>query len=95
MIIVLKPENVPLDVEEGGHTNFPRAGKGPQPWDFTDCSKGLSVKPQRGKVIIFYSLTPDGIGDKFSLHGACKVEKGIKWAANKWIWNTPQSFVRN
>mmetsp|Transcript_24033 Transcript_24033/g.35760 ORF Transcript_24033/g.35760 Transcript_24033/m.35760 type:complete len:557 (-) Transcript_24033:249-1919(-) len=83
------------DVEEGGHTNFPRFNKGPQPWDFTDCSKGLSVKPQRGKVIIFYSLTADGVGDALSLHGACKVEKGIKWAANKWIWNTPQSFIRN
>lgn len=77
------------DVEEGGHTNFPRFGKGPQPRDFTDCSRGLSVKPQRGKVIIFYSLTADGVGDELSLHGACKVKKGIKWAANKWVWNTP------
>lgn len=82
------------DVEEGGHTVFPRFGKAPQPWNFSDCTKGLLVKPQRGKVIVFYSLTPDGKGDQLSLHGACKVEKGIKWAANKWVWNTPQNFIR-
>merc|ERR1719277_2454962 len=32
-------------VEEGGHTNFPRAGGLPQPRDFEDCSKGVSVDP--------------------------------------------------
>jgi prolyl 4-hydroxylase len=43
-------------------------------------------------VIIFYSLLPDGTGDQKSLHGACPVGHGQKWAANKWIWNQP--FVR-
>ncbi len=90
----LNNSKIPLDVEEGGHTVFPRFGKAPQPWNFSDCDKGLKVKPQRGKVIVFYSLTPDGIGDQLSLHGACKVEEGIKWAANKWVWNTPQNFIR-
>merc|ERR1712187_995533 len=32
-------------VEDGGATNFPRAGGGPQPSDFGDCSKGVSVYP--------------------------------------------------
>jgi prolyl 4-hydroxylase len=40
----------------GGQTNFPRAvtaewpNGGPQPRDYFDCSKGLSVYPQGGKV---------------------------------------------
>ena len=28
--------------------------------DYFDCSKGLSVFPQEGKVIIFYSMLPNG-----------------------------------
>jgi len=74
------------DVSEGGHTAFPRFNNAPQPRDFKDCSVGLLVKPERGKVIIFYSLTADGELDPLSLHGACAVkgEKEVKWAANKW-----------
>ena len=26
-----------------------------------------------------------------SLHAGCAVEKGVKWAANKWVWNFPNS----
>ena len=41
--------------------------------------------------IIFYSMRPDGLGDEFSLHASCPVGEGggIKWAANKWVHNTP------
>ena len=41
------------------------------------------------KVIIFYSLLPSGDGDSASQHGACPVTSGVKWAANKWLWNKP------
>jgi hypothetical protein len=56
----------------------------------------LKVKPEKGKVIIFYSLLANGRGDPLSLHGAaCPVEAGSnKWAANKWIWNAPMDFTR-
>lgn len=37
-------------------------------------------------------MTPEGELDEYSLHGACPVEEGIKWAANKWIWNKPTGF---
>jgi prolyl 4-hydroxylase len=77
------------DVAEGGETAFPRFNNAPQPSDFKDCTKGLLVRPQRGKVIIFYSLTANGDLDPLSLHGACPVKEGIKWAANKWVWNFP------
>jgi prolyl 4-hydroxylase len=81
------------DVEEGGHTVFPRFNAAPQPRSFDDCTKGLLVKPEKGKVIIFYSLLPDGRRDALSLHGACPVKEGIKWAANKWVWNAPMGYV--
>jgi len=81
------------DVEEGGHTIFPRAHGGKPVYDFDSCEHGLKVKPQVGKVIIFYSLKASGRMDEYSLHGACPVEKGIKWAANKWIWNDAMHFV--
>lgn len=83
------------DVEGGGDTNFPRAGGRPQPHDFGDCSKGVSIKPQAGRIIIFYSLMPDGSGDELSLHGGCKVENGTKWSANKWIWNKPMGYTQD
>ena len=59
-----------------------------------DCSKGLSVYPQAGKVIIFYSMLPDGSMDDFSLHGGCDVllEHETKWSANFWLWNKPNHF---
>ena len=39
------------------------------PRDYFDCSQGLSVFPQEGKVIIFYSMLPNGEMDEYSLHG--------------------------
>lgn len=80
------------NVEEGGETIFPRAGGAPPPMSMANCDVGLKVKPSRGKVIIFYSLKADGSLDPMSLHGACPVKKGIKWAANKWVWNLPIEF---
>jgi prolyl 4-hydroxylase len=82
------------DVEDGGHTIFPRAGGLPPMNNFADCSRGLKVKPQKGKVIIFYSLDASGTRDDLSLHGACPVGEGnVKWAANKWVWNAPMGFI--
>ena len=84
------------DVSEGGHTAFPRFNNAPQPRDFKDCSVGLRVKPERGKVIIFYSLTANGDLDPLSLHGACAVKgDNVKWAANKWVWNAPMGYIRD
>lgn len=80
------------DVEEGGHTVFPRFNGGRER-NFDDCETGLLVKPEEGKVIIFYSLNFDGSRDHHSLHGACPVKEGVKWAANKWIWNEPMSYT--
>ena len=80
------------DVEEGGRTVFPRFNGGRER-NFDDCETGLLVKPETGKVIIFYSLNFDGSRDHHSLHGACPVKQGVKWAANKWIWNEAMPYV--
>ena len=86
-----------LDVEEGGHTAFPRYNGLPQPHTIdASCNNGgLKVKPEKGKVIIFYNLKANGDGDDLSLHAACPVEgeNDVKWAANKWVWNAPMHFV--
>lgn len=81
------------DVALGGETIFPRAG-GRRERSFDDCETGLKVQPETGKVIIFYSMMFDGTTDPSSLHGACPVKEGIKWAANKWVWNEPMNYVR-
>jgi prolyl 4-hydroxylase len=56
------------------------------------CDQGLLVKPEAGKVIIFYSLLANGNIDDASLHGGCPVKEGTKWAANKWLWNKPSGY---
>ena len=84
------------DVAEGGSTWFPRAFDRPQPGlkggakSFSSCEPdvGLHSYPERGKVIIFYSLLPNGEHDEDSLHAGCPPISGeTKWSANKWIWN--------
>jgi len=73
-----------------GETIFPQAGGKPPLRNMAQCEKGLKVSPKKGKVIMFYSLTPDGRGDPYSLHGACPVKgSDPKWAANKWVWSAP------
>jgi prolyl 4-hydroxylase len=73
---------------------FFRAGKLPHPKNLTGChDNGLQVKPEKGKVIIFYNMLPSGEVDPYSLHAACPVKHGTKWAANKWVWNAPSQFA--
>lgn len=82
------------DVEEGGETVFPLYDLAPRNFPKEkECELGLRVHPEVGKVIVFYSQTPDGALDPYSLHGACPVKKGVKWAANKWVWNAPMKYV--
>jgi hypothetical protein len=53
------------------------------------CRSKFSVRPARGRAVLFYSEFPNGAVDPMSKHGGCPVLKGEKWAANLWIWNTP------
>uniref|UniRef100_M4BLF7 Fe2OG dioxygenase domain-containing protein n=1 Tax=Hyaloperonospora arabidopsidis (strain Emoy2) TaxID=559515 RepID=M4BLF7_HYAAE len=81
------------DVAKGGHTNFARAGGLPYPPSNKGCTQGLNVVPKKGKVIVFYSMLPNGENDPMSLHAGCPVEEGIKLSGNKWIWNKPQGVA--
>jgi hypothetical protein len=79
------------NVNKGGHTNFPKAGGlSDSTANNNKCTQGLMVKPEKGKVIIFFNMLPDGSLDPQSLHAGCNVESDdVKWSANKWLWNKP------
>ena len=60
------------DVEEGGETNFPNIDK--------------KVFPETGKIVVFHNCIEDtNKPHPDSLHGACPVLKGEKWAFNLWF----------
>lgn len=59
------------NVEEGGETIFPNINK--------------SVKPEKGKAVIFQNVNEKGHIISQSYHGGEPVKKGEKWICNKWI----------
>ncbi|GAB5362151.1 hypothetical protein AAMO2058_000773700 [Amorphochlora amoebiformis] len=62
----------------------------PNSWEIQaveKCFGKFSVKPAKGRAILFYSLEPNGKGDRMSMHTGCPVLEGQKWAANLWVWN--------
>eukprot|EP01116_Phalansterium_solitarium_P021799 TRINITY_DN6940_c0_g1_i1.p1 TRINITY_DN6940_c0_g1~~TRINITY_DN6940_c0_g1_i1.p1 ORF type:complete len:408 (-),score=139.30 TRINITY_DN6940_c0_g1_i1:226-1362(-) len=86
--------------EEGGETVFPKGGptgySEKERMDFTDCKRGVIIKPTRGSAVLWYNLLADGhmegALDDMTLHGGCNVIRGEKWGANKWIRN--KNFAR-
>ncbi|CAJ1909421.1 unnamed protein product [Cylindrotheca closterium] len=54
------------------------------------CRSRLAVRPHSSRAVLFYSQHPNGEVDNKSLHGACPVLSGVKYAANLWVWNTPR-----
>jgi len=65
---------------EGGGTTFPRAVT-------TDFHDGIKIKAQSGKAVVFYNVLPDGNFDQLSQHLGEKVDQGVKYVANVWIWD--------
>ena len=60
------------DVESGGETAFPNAGK--------------RVKPKKGRALHWFNIEPNTLQNlECSLHGGTPVKRGQKWAANIWI----------
>ena len=59
------------DVEEGGATWFPRAG--------------LRVSPQRGLLLAWNNMQPDGSPNTDTLHEGMPVVKGVKYIVTKWF----------
>ena len=56
---------------EGGETIFPKLN--------------ISIKPEKGKAILFKNIDDNGIIINDSLHGSLPIKSGNKWIANKWI----------
>lgn len=59
-----------------------------------DCRTRFSVRPSAGKAILFYSQNPDGSKDSRSLHGACPVLVGDKWAGTWTVTECECSYLR-
>ncbi len=64
------------DVELGGRTIFPQAG--------------ISVQPEKGSVLYWFSSGPQNNMDSRALHLGCPLLIGNKWIANKWAKWIPQ-----
>lgn len=58
---------------EGGGTRFPKLN--------------YTVKPEKGKAVIFWSLNKDNSIIDHALHEAEPVLNGSKWVCNKWLHN--------
>ena len=69
-----------VDGLQGGETVFPRAIT-------TSNHDGIKVKPRSGNAIVFYNVLPDGNLDDHSQHAGGKVERGVKYVANIWVWD--------
>jgi len=89
-------------VSDGGETVFPMANGSPKPpsnklANRKDCDQqgGIKINAIKGRVVLLYSMLPDGTLDPNSLHGACPVEheNEEKWEAKKWIWNKSSGSV--
>eukprot|EP00897_Mesotaenium_endlicherianum_P009370 jgi/Mesen1/8461/ME000476S07998 len=68
---------------EGGETLFTKAG-GPG-GSTAPCGglqvPGLSVKPEKGKAVLFWNISLRGELDLNSTHAGCPVLRGEKWSA--------------
>jgi prolyl 4-hydroxylase len=87
------------DVPDGGETLFPLSVEQRYTeWNFEifldECvpsASSIKFRPKKGTGILFYSQHPNGTLDVTSTHGACPPIRGVKWAANLWIWNRPRT----
>eukprot|EP00932_Pfiesteria_piscicida_P005557 SRR837773.15466.p1 GENE.SRR837773.15466~~SRR837773.15466.p1 ORF type:complete len:124 (-),score=32.04 SRR837773.15466:70-441(-) len=75
------------DVAEGGYTYFPKHGG-----ELAKDGVGLRVEPRQQKVIMFYSMHPNGELDPDSVHGGSSVVQGTKWSANLWFWSSKMGY---
>ena len=84
------------DVEFGGETAFPESMAWLHPeeaWSegkYSSCGrKGVSVKPKKGRALLFHHLDERGQPSHFSMHTGCPVLEGVKWTSTKWIHERP------
>jgi prolyl 4-hydroxylase len=63
--------------EEGGHTDFP--------------TLGFSIKPQRGMLLMWNNMNPDGTENHSTLHAGMPVIEGAKYVITKWYRQNERS----
>ncbi len=63
------------DVEDGGATRFKAIGK--------------TIQPERGKLLAWNNLLPDGRPNPATLHQGMKVRRGTKYILTKWFREQP------
>ncbi|MFL6743902.1 MAG: prolyl hydroxylase family protein [Sphingomicrobium sp.] len=61
--------------EDGGATRFKRIGK--------------TIQPERGKLLAWNNLLPDGSPNPATLHQGMKVRRGTKYVLTKWFREQP------
>jgi prolyl 4-hydroxylase len=75
------------NVTEGGQTCFPSSEfSGRSTSDACNAEK-FCIQPSQGKALMWYNMLPDGNFDEYTLHAACPVLQGIKYAMNIWFWD--------
>lgn len=65
------------DVEEGGET------------DFLDLH--IKIAPQKGVLLLWNNMNPDGTPNRHTLHYARPVKRGVKYVFTKWFRSRPWS----
>lgn len=68
------------DVEEGGATDFPYLH--------------YSSVPQRGSLLVWNNVSPEGVPNMMTLHAGTPVVKGVKYIVTKWYRTRPWG-IRN
>ena len=81
----------------GGGTNFPLVGElRDERWcRFVDCDeeyeKGVTFRPIEGNAVFWENMTPQGVGDRKTLHAGLPVTTGSKIGMNIWTREAPLS----
>jgi prolyl 4-hydroxylase len=68
------------DVAEGGETSF--------------TYLNMAIPPQRGALLTWNNMTPDGEPNMMTLHAGSPVVRGVKYIVTKWYRTRPWAYAR-
>merc|ERR1712232_953865 len=80
---------------EGGETVFPK-GQCKSPQECCASGKGLQIKPQQGRAVLFYNEVAEGKGiDRRATHAVCPLSKGKLWILQRWYRSKSFSSIQH